>query len=211
MPKVTYENITFDSELEVEYYKYLIRNFAKGIVLDFFYHPDSIPSLVGKRSYQPDFLVLYEDRIEIVETKGYNPYSKMIDDQIHNVMQAKSTRWLASYVLGNLSHRTLIARHLDQWNATCLTDNVYYKKVKYLKAYGFVDWDFKNPNTLANKRKEKINLQKDEIKELREFKKNAERYFKYHLKIVDNEKLTKQQKEWYYNYVKELREQYKNN
>ena len=31
-----------------------------------------------------------------------------------------------------------------------------YKKVKYLKAYGFVDWDFKNPNTIANKRKEKF-------------------------------------------------------
>ena len=194
MPKVTYENITFDSELEVEYYKYLIRNFAKGIVLDFFYHPDSIPSLVGKRSYTPDFLVLYEDRIEIVETKGtYNPYTKLIDDQIHAAMQAKSTRWLASYVLGNLSHRTLIARHLDQWNATCLTDNVYYKKVKYLKAFGFVDWDFKNPNTLSNQRKAKIQVLEAELKQANLELKDYKRYMNY---LFATKKLTKSQNEW---------------
>ena len=85
---------------------------------------------------------------------------------------------------------------------------VVYRKIKYLKAYGFVDWDFKNPNTIANKRKEKINEQQDEIKALREFKKNAERYFKYHLKIVNNEKLTKTQREWYFKYVEELRKEY---
>ena len=73
----------------------------------------------------------------------------------------------------------------------------------------FVDWDFKNPNTLANKRKEKIIEQKDEIKELRDFKKDAERYFRYHLKIVDNEKLTKPQCEWYFKYVEEIRRKYK--
>ena len=204
MPKVTYENITFDSELEVEYYKYLIRNFAKGVVLDFFYHPDSIPSLVGKRSYQPDFLVLYEDRIEIVETKGYNPYSKMIDDQIHNYMQAKSTRWLASYVLGNLAHRTLIARHLDQWNATCLTDNVYYKKVKYLKAFGFVDWDFKNPNTLSNQRKAKIQVLEAELKQVNLELKDYKRYMNY---LFATKKLTKSQNEWKIKFEANFKEQ----
>ena len=40
---------------------------------------------------------------------------------------------------------------------------------------------------------------------------DAERYFRYHIKVVKNEKLTKPQKEWYYNYVKKLREEYGNN
>ena len=98
MGKVNYDGITFDSDLEVEYYKYLQELKAKCEVLNFYYHPDAIQNLVGKRSYTPDFLVAYQDRIEIVECKGYNPYSKMIDDQIHNVMLSKTEYFLKSYI-----------------------------------------------------------------------------------------------------------------
>ena len=204
MPKVIYGDITFDSELEVEYYKHLEEKWHKGEVLEILYHPKAIENLVGKRSYTPDFCVLYADRIEIVETKGYNPYSKMIDDQIHNVMLSKNQWFLANYVAGTRMYWT----RFEDWDRNIKNGNVVYKKIKYLKAYGFVDWDFKNPNTIANKRKEKINEQSIEIKDLRDFKKNAERYFRYHLKIVNNEKLTKPQKEWYYKYVEWLRREY---
>lgn len=207
MPKVKYGDITFDSELEVEYYKCLDELWHKGEVLEILYHPKAIENLVGKRSYTPDFCVLYADRIEIVETKGYNPYSKMIDDQIHNVMLSKNQWFLANYVAGTRMYWT----RFEDWDRNIKNGNVFYKKLKYLKAYGFVDWDFKNPNTIANKRKEKINDLSTEIKALRDFKKDAERYFRYHLKIVQNEKLTKPQKEWYYNYVKKLREEYGSN
>lgn len=207
MPKVKYGDITFDSELEVEYYKVLDELWHKGEVLEILYHPKAIENLVGKRSYTPDFCVLYPDRIEIVETKGYNPYSKMIDDQIHNVMLSKNQWFLANYVAGTRMYWT----RFEDWDRNIKNGNVVYKKIKYLKAYGFVDWDFKNPNTIANKRKEKINDLSTEIKELRDFKKDAERYFRYHIKVVQNEKLTKPQKEWYYNYVKKLREEYGSN
>ena len=207
MAKVEYEGITFDSELEVEYYKCLDELWHKGEVLEILYHPKAIENLVGKRSYTPDFCVLYADRIEIVETKGYNPYSKMIDDQIHNVMLSKNQWFLANYVAGTRMYWT----RFEDWDRNIKNGNVVYKKLKYLKAYGFVDWDFKNPNTIANKRKEKINDLSTEIKALRDFKKDAERYFRYHIKVVQNEKLTKPQKEWYYNYVKKLREEYGNN
>jgi len=211
MPKVIYGDITFDSELEVEYYKYLEELWHKGEVLEILYHPKAIENLVGKRSYTPDFCVLYADRIEIVETKGYNPYSKMIDDQIHNVMLSKNERWLASYVLGVIKSQYGTLSEAYEWQMNAMREKVVYRKIKYLKAYGFVDWDFKNPNTIANKRKEKINDLSTEIKALRDFKKDAERYFRYHIKVVQNEKLTKPQKEWYYNYVKKLREEYGNN
>ena len=209
MPKVEYENIKFDSELEVEYVKYLRELKNKGEVLSFYYHPDAIQNLVGKRSYTPDFLVAYRDRIEIVECKGYNPYSKMIDDQIHNVMLSKTEYFLKSYIC------EVKARHMQffcgiEWDTE---KKVVYRKVKYLKAYGFVDWDFKNPNTIANKRKEKINEQQDEIKALREFKKNAERYFKYFFTKIDYsmnyKRLTKTQREWFEKYVEELRKSFK--
>ena len=207
MPKVKYGDITFDSELEVEYYKCLDELWHKGEVLEILYHPKAIENLIGKRSYTPDFCVLYPDRIEIIETKGYNPYSKMIDDQIHNVMLSKNQWFLANYVAGTRMYWT----RFEDWDRNIKNGNVVYKKLKYLKAYGFVDWDFKNPNTIANKRKEKINDLSTEIKALRDFKKDAERYFRYHIKVVQNEKLTKPQKEWYYNYVKKLREEYGNN
>ena len=207
MPKVKYDNITFDSELEVEYYKYLVELYAKGVITSFYYHP-SIPIKITKNNtYTPDFVVFYLDRrIEIVETKGYNPYSKMRDDMIHQVMQSKSEQELRDWLNKNYD-----SVYDNKFQLKFNNYSVVYRKVKYLKAYGFVDWDFKNPNTIANKRKEKINDLSTEIKELRDFKKEAERYFRYHLKIVNNEKLTKPQKEWYYNYMKKLREEYGNN
>ena len=209
--KVEYNGKTFDSELEVEYYKCLKADTGTGeyLIEGFIYHPAPIKNLVGKRSYTPDFLVMYADHhVEIVECKGYNPYSKMIDDQIHNVMLSKSEDFLRNYVLEYILSEYKEDEDSGLQYDWLSTQKVEYKKVKYLKAYGFVDWDFKNPNTIANKRKAKINDLSSEIKDLREFKKNAERYFKYHLKIVKNEKLTKQQKEWYYNYVKELQANY---
>ena len=207
MPKVKYDDITFDSELEVEYYKYLVELYANGVITSFYYHP-SIPIKITKNNtYTPDFVVFYLDRrIEIVETKGYNPYSKMRDDMIHQVMQSKSEQELRDWLNKNYD-----SVYDNKFQLKFNNYRVVYRKVKYLKAYGFVDWDFKNPNTIANKRKEKINDLSTEIKELRDFKKEAERYFRYHLKIVNNEKLTKPQKEWYYNYTKKLREEYGSN
>ena len=207
MSKVKYDDITFDSELEVEYYKYLVELYEKGVITSFYYHP-SIPIKITKNNtYTPDFVVFYLDnKIEIVETKGYNPYSKMRDDMIHQVMQSKSEQELRDWL--NKNYDSL---YDNKFQLKFNNYSVVYRKVKYLKAYGFVDWDFKNPNTIANKRKEKINDLSTEIKELRDFKKEAERYFRYHLKIVNNEKLTKPQKEWYYNYTKKLREEYGNN
>lgn len=207
MPKVKYDDITFDSELEVEYYKYLVELYAKGVITSFYYHP-AIPIKITKNNtYTPDFVVFYMDnKIEIVETKGYNPYSKMRDDMIHQVMLSKPEQELRDWLNKNFD-----SLYDNKFQLKFSNYRVIYRKVKYLKAYGFVDWDFKNPNTIANKRKEKINDLITEIKELRDFKKEAERYFRYHLKIVNNEKLTKPQKEWYYNYTKKLREEYGSN
>ncbi len=201
MPKVEYDNIKFDSELEVEYYKYLENLEKEGIVQYFVYHPCVPIKITKNNTYTPDFVVYYTapdgvsyERCEIIETKGYNPYSKMRDDMIHQVMLSKTKQELREW--------------LGENETNCYNDNIIYRKIKYLKAYGFVDWDFKNPNTIANKRKEKINEQKDEIKELKDFKKDAERYFRYHLKLVYNKKLTKAQREWYYKYVEFLKENY---
>ena len=190
MGKVYYDGINFDSDLEVNYYKYLrMEN------LYFHYHPRVPIQITKNNTYTPDFVVYYPNGVvEIVETKGYNPYSKMKDDMIHQVMLAKPEEELKQWLLENDYSLTRVK-------------TVKYRKIKFLQAYGFVDWDFKNPNTQINKARNKIKTQKEELKELKEFKKNALRYFGYHQKLVKNEKLTKTQREWYYKYVEEIKEQ----
>ena len=34
--------------------------------------------------------------------------------------------------------------------------NIKYRKIKYMSKFGWVDFSFKNPNTIANKRKMKL-------------------------------------------------------
>ena len=183
MAKVKYEGITFDSDLEVEYYKYL-----KELGVEFIYHPQTPIKLNSKNSYTPDFIVYYDDRIEIVETKGYSQFSFMKDNMIHNLMLEKDKDDLMFFVLEN----TLQANFINE----VVGKDIIYRKIKYLQSHGWVDFDFKNPNTIANKRKQKITELETENKELREYKKNAERYFSYCSKIAQRIKLTKPQLTW---------------
>ncbi len=194
MGKVYYNNILFDSDLEVEYYKKLMKD---RDVINFTYHPKKPIQITKGNYYTPDFIVYYSDeecylRCEIIETKGYNPYSKMKDDMTHQIMLQKSEQELKEWL------------KLNELDFSC---PVKYRKIKFLQAYGFVDWDFKNPNTQINKARNKIKTQKEELKELKEFKKNALRFFNYWSKQQAQEKLTKAQKEWFDKYVLEIKEQ----
>jgi hypothetical protein len=159
--------------------------YEKGLIRTFYYH-HAVPIKITKNNtYTHDFVVFYKSRIEIVEVKGYNPYSKMRDDMIHQVMLAKSEQELRDWLLENDYSLTNVK-------------TVKYRKIKFLKAYGFVDWDFKNPNTLANKRKEKITDLEAELKEYKNKVKDYERFMKYLYK--PNKKLTKEQLHWKQNF-----------
>ena len=121
----------------------------------------------------------------------------MIDDAIHQAMLSKDSCFLKNYVYENIDF------HIERlcgkaWGIG--NREVIYKKVKYLKAYGFVEWDFKNPNTIANKRKEKITELSSELKELRQFKKDTVRYFNLHNKP----KLTLNQKDFIAKYLNQF-------
>ena len=202
MPRINYNDLWFDSQLEVDYYKYLLEQQENGVVLDFVYHPSQIPNLIYKRSYTPDFIVLYKDRVEVVETKGFNQFSFRIDDQIHNAMKAMHVWLLRDYVNENMPRFSKVKFDAGSYN-------VIYKKVKYLKAHGWVDYEWKNPNTLSNQRKVKITELEQVLKEQSKKLKDYGRFVEYVLKIQDGGKLTKQQREWYMNFVKEFRKQWK--
>ena len=188
MPKVRYDNITFDSELEVSYYQYLMENNIRNI-----YHPKHPIYINSKNKYTPDFICIYDDRIEIVETKGYNQFSFQRDNMIHNAMLEKTIDDLVDYLKEN--------GFID---SDLVGKDIKYKKIKYLKSFGWVDFDFKNPNTLANNRKQKIIELEKELKELNLYKKNCDRYFNYLRQVNHNgKKLTKSQLEWKYNFEME--------
>lgn len=182
--------ITFDSDLEVKYYEYL-----KERNIDFVYHPKKPIKINNKSTYTPDFIVVYTDRIEIIETKGFNQFSYMRDSMIHNVMLEKTTDELLEFlydngfVLPNVSGKDIV-----------------YRKIKYLKSQGWVDFDFKNPNTLANQRKQKVSELTQELKEANLKIKKYERYLSYLFK----DKLTKSQREWKEQFEKEYDHQTNN-
>lgn len=196
MAKITYNGITFDSEWEKDYYLYLM-NDLKINENNIWRNIKPFTDLMARKKYTPDMIYYNktEKKFYIVEIKGnYNPFANHFqDDMIHKEMKAKTQDELRHYIIENG-----IETYFD--------DTFQYIKLKYLKAHGWVDYDWKNPNTRVSQQKAKINEQKDEIKELKEYKKMTERWLKYHFKLVSGGKLTKQQFEWYQSVGKELRE-----
>ena len=191
MSKVNYDGYTFDSEWERDYYIYLTTKLKADKVI---YHPEAIYGLMARKQYVPDFIYVKDNIISVVEVKGnYNPFANHFQDEmLHKEMKAKDRHWLEIY----FSLKNNIKVH-D-------TDILKYEKVKKLKQ-GWVDYDFKNPNTIANKRKEKISELEDELRELKDFKKDAERLFRYHF---SKKKLTKKQNEWYTEHYAKLQREY---
>lgn len=175
--------IQFDSELEINYYKYLLDLKKSGEVVGFIYHPASL-QILNNNKYTPDFIVEFKDEIKIIETKGYNQFSFQRDNMIHNIMLSKSEDELKAYVSSN---------------GFTSNKKVSYEKIKYLKSFGFVDFSFKNPNTLSNQRKNKILELGTEIKALKKEIKEWERYYKLSHK---EKKLTTKEVEFMREFIK---------
>lgn len=198
MGKVNYDGLSFDSEWEKEFYLHLINdlgisknNIWRNIL--------PITGLIARKRYTPDFIYLKNKTFHIIEVKGnYNPYANHFQDEmIHKEMKNKTKDDLREYISIN---------GID----TYFDDKFIYEKVKFLKAYGWVDYDWKNPNTRVSQQKAKINDLSTELKELKEFKKNTMRYFGYSLKLITGKKLTKSQIAWQNNYFDKMMKEVEN-
>lgn len=183
MPKVKYDNIIFDSELEVEYYKYLKENNIRFMYQNEYKNNPIKINLGRRKTYTPDFIVFDDENkiIKIIELKGYAKWSANEDNNIMDFMKNKVA-----------TDKDFLIEWLAQLDIDTRGWDIDYSRLKHLKAYGFVDFNFKNPNTISNQRKNKIIELEKEIKELELYKKNVERYFSY----LRKDKLTKQQQEW---------------
>ena len=183
MPKVRYDNIMFDSELEVEYYKYLKENNIRFMYQNEYKNNPIKINLGRRKTYTPDFIVFDDENkiIKIIELKGYAKWSANEDNNIMDFMKNKVA-----------TDKDFLIEWLAQLDIDTRGWDIDYSRLKHLKAYGFVDFNFKNPNSISNQRKNKIIELEKEIKELELYKKNVERYFGY----LRKDKLTKQQNEW---------------
>lgn len=190
MPKVRYNNITLDSELEVEYYKYLKENNIRFIYQNEYKNNPIKINLGRRKTYTPDFIVFDDDNkiIKIIELKGYAKWSANEDNNIMDFMKNKVA-----------TDKDFLIEWLVQLDIDTRGWDIEYSRLKHLKAYGFVDFNFKNPNTISNQRKNKIIELQSQLKELELYKKNVERYFSY----LRKDKLTKQQQEWKLNFERE--------
>lgn len=183
MPKVNYDNIMFDSELEVEYYKYLKENNIRFIYQNEYKNNPIKINLGRRKTYTPDFIVFDDENkiIKIIELKGYAKWSANEDNNIMDFMKNKVA-----------TDKDFLIEWLAQLDIDTRGWDIEYYRLKHLKTYGWVDFNFKNPNSISNQRKNKIIELEKEIKELELYKKNVERYFSY----LRKNKLTKQQQEW---------------
>ena len=190
MPKVRYINITFDSELEVEYYKYLRENNIRFIYQNEYKNNPIKINLGRRKTYTPDFIVFDDENkiIKIIELKGYAKWSANEDNNIMDFMKNKVA-----------TDKDFLIEWLVKLDIDTRGWDIEYYRLKRLKTYGWVDFNFKNPNSISNQRKNKIIELEKEIKELELYKKNVERYFSY----LRKDKLTKQQKEWKMNFESE--------
>lgn len=172
--------IDFDSELELNYFEYLT---ILGIQFSYHnYNPIKI-NLGRRKNYTPDFVIWDHSTatITIVELKGYAKWSANEDNNIMDFMKNKvetDQEFLISWLKENELYLTGY--------------KVDYQRLKYLKGHGFVDYNFKNPNSIANQRKSKIIELEAENKALKQQLKDFERYYSY----LKKEKLTKAQKTW---------------
>lgn len=190
--KETYKNRTFDSTLEIQYFQFLEENNIRFLYQDQYKNKPIKINLGRRKTYTPDFIVFDDINkiIKIIELKGYAKWSANEDNNIMDFMRNKVATD-KDFLISWLCEIDIDTRGWD----------IEYYRLKHLKSFGWVDYDFKNPNTIANKRKAKINELEIEIKELKEYKKNVQRYFSY---LSKSDKLNKQQKEWKLNFEKEV-------
>ena len=189
--RVSYKGRILDSELEMNYMIHLEENNMRFLYQDEYKKKPIKINLGRRKSYVPDFIVFDDEEktITIVETKGYAKWSANEDNNIMDFMRNKIA-----------TDKDFLIEWLVELEIDTRGYDICYRRLKFLKGFGFVDYDFKNPNTIANQRKNKITELTAENKELKDKVKKYERYITYCLK----DKLTKPQREWKYEFEKEF-------
>lgn len=167
--KTNYNDIEFDSDLEAEYYKYLQTNNIRFKYQNEYSRTPIKISLGRRKTYTPDFVVYDNEnkKIRIIETKGYAKWSANEDNNIMDFMKYQVSE-----------NPAFLISWLKEANLYEEGYSLEYQRIRYNKTFGWVDYNFKNPNSRVNKQKEKIKELELENKSLQKFQKDTIKYFK---------------------------------
>lgn len=171
-----YNGIMFDSDQEIMYYQLLKQNGTSFFYQDRYKKTPLRINLGRRKTYVPDFVIWKDQEFKIIELKGWSKWSGNEDNAIMDFMKNKV-----------LTDQTFLKNWLKEIGFPTPMVNmaeVKYQRLKYLKGLGFVDYDFKNPNSLINQKRRKVKEQQDEIKQLKAENKLLRRY--YELSIKDS-------------------------
>lgn len=191
--KINYDNLTFDSELEIKYYQSLKDNDADFVYQNVYKNKPIKINLGRRKTYTPDFVVYDNDlkQIVVTELKGYAKWSANEDNNICDFMKNKAE-----------TDKEFIKDWLTSNNLMKKGYTIVFKRLKFLKSYGFVDYDFKNPNTIAKKRLDKIKKLDASVHDLTKELDDFKRYYRYKKKV----KLNGSQVKWLREFEKKMDE-----
>lgn len=171
----TYDGKKFKSTKDLIYYKELLEN---DNVLTIYMNIKE-PLIKKYGNYTPTFIVEYKTHYELVDIVLYTSPSKSKTILIMNEIAQKSSLELEEYISSALGYKC--------------EKRVIYRKLRYIKSLGFVNFDYDYREEKKQKQKQEIKSIYEEVKTLRAKVREYERFITL---MNKGDKLRRDEKRW---------------
>ena len=171
----TYDGKKFKSTKDLIYYKELLEN---DNVLTIYMNIKE-PLIKKYGGYTPTFIVEYKTHYELVDIVLYTSPSKSKTILILNEIAQKSSLELEEYISTALGYKC--------------EKRVIYRKLRYIKSLGFVNFDYDYREEKKQKQKQEIKSIYEEVKSLRA---QVREYEKFINLMNKGDKLRRDEKRW---------------
>lgn len=171
----TYDGKKFKSTKDLIYYKELLEN---DDVLTIYMNIKE-PLIKKYGNYTPTFIVEYKTHYELVDIVLYTSPTKSKTILILNEIAQKSPLELEEYISSALGYKC--------------DKRVIYRKLRYVKSLGFVNYDYDYREEKKRKQKQEIKSIYEEVKILRA---KVREYEKFINLMNKGDKLRRDEKRW---------------
>lgn len=170
-----YNGIEFSSQIGLSYYKEMLE---KDFVLTIY---TNIKYPLSKKygGYYPMFIIEYNNHYEIIDVRSYANSSNSKAVTISNEIKEKTPQELRDYVSNNIGF---------ECGKPCI-----YRKLRYIKTLGFVDFNFNANEAKKEKKKEEDKTLREELKELRAKVREFDKFINL---MNKGDKLKRDEKRW---------------
>lgn len=170
-----YNGIEFKSEKDLLYYKELLDNDEVLTI----YTQIKEPLIKKYGGYKPTFIVEYKTHYELVDIVIYTSATKSKTILMLNEIAQKSLLELQEYISTALGYKC--------------EKRVIYRKLRYIKSLGFVNFDYDYREDKKLKQKQEIKSIYEEVKSLRAKVREYERFITL---MNKGNKLRRDEKRW---------------